>query len=312
MSTSNRQIAAEVAVFSALLVAALAFLSPDDPWMPELGFQPAWIVVALFAARYGARGLFWSIGIAWGSLAFVTLAAGIPPEALVRRAQESESLLALTAMLFVAWMSLAHEGRLSRSARKLAAAVKRERNATETVDALRDGLEYLRARCDRIEMSLSFWRDVTTRLERGDAVQAARAALDLCAVRCGATAGVVQRWSDCERDVIAWYGAWTPWNPRPRDLESDRTACVAVATGAPTPAADVDAASERDSDVAVPILDRLDGTVVGLIALRGVCPRNLRAADLHDLAIIADWLSPSLAVLLRKPQLRAVTEETAR
>src|ERR671939_262975 len=49
-----------------------------------------------------------------------------------------------------------------------------------TVAALVDDMGPLRARHDRIDLSLTVWRDLTARLESGDVEQAARAAVELC------------------------------------------------------------------------------------------------------------------------------------
>jgi hypothetical protein len=54
-------------------------------------------------------------------------------------------------------------------------------------------------------------------------------------------------------------------------------------------------ASESDCDVAVPVTDEGSGVVIGVIALRGVSPGYMRAAELRDLGVLAQWLAPALA-----------------
>jgi hypothetical protein len=66
--------------------------------------------------------------------------------------------------------------------------------------------------------------------------------------------------------------------------------------------------SVDDSDVAVPVTDEDTGVVLGVIALRGVSPGALRAADLRDLGVLARWLAPSIVRQLRRKFGKAVGE----
>lgn len=173
-----------------------------------------------------------------------------------------------------------------------------QKQTDETVQALHDGLAYLRARNDRIEMSLALWRDLAGRLEHGDPGEAARAALELCAIRAGAAAGVIQMAAGDAWQTLAHRGTWSATGERPRDLATDRTVTTAIANRKPMPASDVTGANGDEADVAIPIVHEAGGPVLGVIALRGVSPGRLRAADMSDLVVIAEWLAPALALAL--------------
>ena len=124
----------------------------------------------------------------------------------------------------------------------------------------------MRARADRIDLSLTVWRNLASRIERGDPGEAARASLELCALRLGATAGIVQRWDGSALRTLAWQGEWSASQPRPRDIFTDRTAITAVNRARPATISQIENACADDSDVAAPILDG-EGRVIGIIAL---------------------------------------------
>jgi hypothetical protein len=293
MSTSNRMMAAEVAGATAIVLMAVALASPGDPWMTDVGFHPAWAVVMVFAARYGTRGLFASLVVVWGGFVALGLFLAGSLDGLVQRAGSVSDLFALAASTLVGWIAMLHEGRIGRATMRHLAAEQRRAAADETVDAMREVIGFLRARNDRIDMSISLWRDVAARLERGDAAEAAGAALEICVVRSGATAGVVHRWDGAHLHALAWRGA-TPAEPGPRDIQSDRTAIAAVARRRPVLASEVEGVAAEDSDLAVPVLAE-GGAVLGVIALRGVAPGRLRSVDARDAAVVARWLAPTLA-----------------
>lgn len=309
MSTSNRTVivvAGEAVAAVATVVIAVAVTAPGDLALRDLGFHPAWIPVVVMAARYGPLGLYVTLATMVGMLVGGSAALGQPLGALADRLRAPSELFALVACLLVAWIAMMHDSRSRRLRRRLAVADAHEVQAEATIAALQDSLTYLRERCDRIDMSLSLWRDLAHRLERGDAADAARAALDLCAIRCGASAGAVLRMGPDGLAQVTRRGA------TPAANGADRTVDAAVTSGVVVPASDVPGAEPEDSDVAAPVIDESDGTVLGAIALCGVGPGRLRAADLRDLSIVASWLAPALSVAVRKPRLRAVTEETIR
>lgn len=294
MSTSNKTIALEAAGAAALVVGAVALASPDDLWLGGTGFHPAWLPVMVLAARYGTRGLFASLAITLGLLIGVDLVLGGSLSGLEARGNDASDLMALAASVMIAWIAMLHESRIARATSRLAESTELQHQAEETVKALHDSLSYLRTRHDRIDVSLSLWRDFAARLERGDASEAATAVLELCAIRVGAVAGVVQLRDGNRFSTLARRGQWSALSARPRDIPADRTVASAVATKKVTPANEVQGATETDSDVAVPVLDDGSGVALGVIALRGVSPRSLRAADISDLAVIAQWLAPAL------------------
>lgn len=315
MSTFNRTLLAEAATAAALVFAIACIASADDLSMGGIGLHPAWLAVTVLAARYGGAGLYLGLIIVWGPIILATLVIDGSLASLSDRAYGVTNLLAVGTAVAVAWVAMSHERRFTTVSAKLERALEERERTDESVDAMQASLTALRSRCDRIDSSVSFWRSIARCLERGDSSEAGRAALELCSIRCGASAGLVQRWSDAGSSAFAGEGSVVVAQrglhlSRPRDLCSDRTALAAVETAVAMTASDVPDATERDSDVAIPILDDLDGAVLGVIALRGIDPATLQAASMRDLTLIAEWLAPSLAVA-RGPRLRAVPEESA-
>jgi hypothetical protein len=267
-------------------------------------------VVLVLAARYGTLGLFLGLGLGVAALSGASLALGGSLDGLEARTSSLSDLFALSAAILISWMAMLHERRTERSAQKLASAERAEAAAIETMNALQEDIGPLRARHDRIDLCLTMWRELAGRLESGDAVQAARAAVELCTIRSGASAGMVYSWDGAQLSPVARCGresfadAWT------RDISFDRTARAALDRCRPVLASDVDNASEEDSDVAVPIVDLEGRTVLGVMALRGVSPARLRARDIRDLTLVAEWLASSLARSVPVPLLYAAEGAT--
>jgi hypothetical protein len=80
---------------------------------------------------------------------------------------------------------------------------------------------------------------------------------------------------------------------------------AALATRQVTPA--VPGAAETDCDLAIPICDEDTQVALGVIALRGVSPSQMRAAELRDVGILAQWLAPVLARQLRRQLGKAIS-----
>lgn len=307
MSTSNRMLLIEAAAAAVLVDGAVAMYSPDDVWLSGLGFHPAWIPVIVLAARYGPRGLFVSLAITWGILLALAAPLGGSVDGIVARVHGSSDLYALIAATLVAWVGMMHESRIVRVVTTLDETTGLKREAEETVNALHDGLSYLRTRHDRLDVSISMWRNIAARIERGQASDAADAVLELCELRTGATAGLVQLRDGNRLSTVGWRGQWAAAAARPRDITGDATVRAAIVAHETTMAA-ADR-GETDSDVAVPVLDDGSGVVLGVIALRGVTPGSIRAADLRDLAVLAQWIAPGLARSLQAATLRKLTGE---
>jgi hypothetical protein len=307
MSTSDRMLVLEAAAAAVVVDGAVAALNPGDVWLTGLGFHPAWLPVIVLAARYGPRGLFVSLAITWGALFAVAAPLGSSVDGIVLRIHGTSDLFALIAATLVAWIGMMHESRMTRALGRFAEASGLQHQAEETVDALHDGLAYLRTRHDRLDVSLSLWRNLATRIERGEPADAADAVLELCELRTGATAGLVQLRDGNRLSTVGYRGQWASASARPRDIAGDATVRAAILAREVTPAAPD--ATEADSDVTAPVLDEGSGVVLGVIALRGVAPGSLRAADLRDLAVLAQWLAPGLA---RSLSLRKMTGEHRR
>jgi hypothetical protein len=297
MSISNRTVMMEAAGAAAFTAAAVAIASPSSLWLPSIGLHPGWLPVIVLAARYGTRGLFASLGFVAAALVVAGLVLGGDLDSalagLTARERAGSDLLALACATVVAWIAMMHETRLARVAGQLADATEAQQAAETTVHALHDSLSYLRRRHDRLDVTLSMWRDAAARIERGDATEAAKAILELCEVRLGAGAGMVQVRDGNRLSTLTSRGAWIGTSSRPRDIAVDVTVREAIVARRVTPAGQ--GASETDSDVAAPIVDEDSGVVLGVIALRGVSAGSLKAADLSDLRVLAQWLAPALA-----------------
>lgn len=276
------------AIVAAVLATGLAvFLAPDS-----LGAavrpHPAWAVVLLLAARYGSRGFVCALVSQAGALALAAALLGKGLAPLTAAAQSGADLAALSMSVLVAWLASAHERRWLNLALRHADLVKRCIEDAAIMLELRHAAVELRARADRLDNSLTFIRDVASRLEGTNPVASAQAALELAIARTGARAGVVQ-WLERRRlRTVASQGLWTLEQAAPPDVVPDRTIQAACDKAAPVSLADVESPGRHDSDVAAPILDR-SGKVLGVLALRGLPADSLRHALVHDVGLIARW-----------------------
>jgi hypothetical protein len=279
-----------------MVLAAVAVAAPA----PYLGWgvlrpHPVWLVVLALAARYGARGLVLSAPVAWGGLALLALSwRSLPAHVLTELARPTE-LGALAAALLVSWIASVHERRaqdLEEQRELLAGKVSHDAAA---LGELRRAALALRARNDRLDLALTFLRDVARRIEGGDVSTAAEAALALVIARLGARAGAVQIPATAGSTdagtgaltLVATTGAWAAPGPG----ESDATVVEALRSGEPVRAVDLPGAGPGDSDLAAPVI--LDEQTVGVLAVRGVA--RVGAAALRDLAVVAEWLATAFA-----------------
>jgi len=304
MSTSNRMIVLEAAIGAALVAAGVWVGSPSDLWMGTHGFHPAWITILVLAARYGTRGLLVALAITVAVLAGVATALGEPLTGLADRTANPSDLLALGAAILVAWIAMLHESRLTRLTHKLEDAEGWRKDAIGVIDALHDNVALLRSRHDRIDRSLMVWRDVASRMESGDPMQAGKAALELSSLQSGACGGFLQWWDGISLRALTWSTREPASDQIPRDISVDRTARAAADLRSAVIISRVEGATADDCDVAVPILDPQGRGVLGVIGLRGVLPDHLTEADLQTLTMIADWLAPTIerSMHVRRPR----------
>ena len=286
-----RTIAIEALAVSALAVSIAALLAPGDIGLRSLHPHPIWLAVALMAARYGTRGLAAGVLIGWAVTVAVAEALRVPPAILAARVSSGPDLGALLAVILVGWVASSHERRASELGIALAALQECWAGDASALAALRATAVVLRARADRLETSLTFLRDVSTRLEGSDPEAAAQAAIELAVARIGARVGWV---SAFEGDRLTSLASTGPWTPAPAP-DTDRTIAAALRVRRPARALDLSEATAGDSDLAAPILTGEDGRLIGVIALRGVPQGGASAAALHDLSLIAGWCSGALA-----------------
>lgn len=291
--TRSKIIFLEAAGASLFVSAVTAIASPQDVWLAGWGLHPMWLVIIVLAARYATAGLFTSLGIGVAMLAGATMITGGGFEGSAAHVREPADLLALTTAVIVAWIAMLHDTRLDKLEQRLADAELARRDAEDNVHALHASLHYLRTRHDRLDIAIGLWRNIASRLERGDAQEAARAALELCEIRAGARAGGVLMRHGARAVTLAWRGTWSATDLGAHDLGADATVRAAIASGQVTPACA--GATEHDCDVAVPVTDDVTGEVIAVIALRGVSPTRMHAAELRDLGVIGQWLAPAIA-----------------
>jgi len=291
MSTSNRKIATEAAAAGTVAAGLAVLCSTSDPWLGSGAAHPAWLAVLVLSAFYGLRGLLIALPIVWGAVAITSLAVGADFAGVAARATGRIDLFALVASVAVAGISMAH----ARSRRVLRDELEALRaTAAEDgvlIDGLTDNVRSLRARCDRVDLSIAYWRDIASRLEGPDPKGAAGAALELCLQRTGARAGIVRRFDGAALHNVAWRGRWSEQMPTPRDIFRDATMTAALEGHQTVLAEQVDGTRTDDADIAAPITSPIDGSIVGVLALRGLSRSRLRAADIRDVAATAQWLA---------------------
>ncbi len=288
-----RTIALEALAVSALALGVSALLAPGDVGMGAHALRPhpIWLAVALMAARYGTRGLIAGLLCGWALTVAAALALRVPLAVVEARVASGSDLGALLGVILIGWVASTHERRARELGMALAALEECSASDAAALAALRSTTVVLRARADRLDTSLTFLRDVATRLDGGDSSASAQAALDLATARLGARLGWVAI-ADGERlTSVASTGPWAPL-PSPR---GDRTVAAALRLRRPARALDLSDGTAGDSDLAAPVLAGDEGRLVGLIILRGVPQGGASAAALHDLALIASWCARSLA-----------------
>ena len=282
--------------------------------VPGLGLQvidphPVWLVVLVIAARYGTRGLAVAIPIAWGALALVSGADG--PARVIDTLAMPIELGALAGAVLVGWIASGNEHRERALAGKTAELERRVTADAATVADLRRAALALRARTDRLDLSLTFLRNIARRLHGPDAEAAAQAVLELITARIGARAASIEMSSGIGTETLAELsgrdaptGATAAGSPlRPLAVfgvwnreAPDRTALAALSGRQPVRAVELAEGGPADSDIAAPIVDA-SGAVRGVVAARGVPGGGSSMAALRDLSVIAEWAAPALCAL---------------
>jgi hypothetical protein len=240
--------------------------------------------------------------LAWGALA-VAAGTGGPARVLDTLSQPIE-LGALAGTVLVGWIASGNGRRERAFAAKISELEKRLAADTVTIGDLRRAALALRARTDRLDLSLTFLRNIARRLHGSDAEAGAQAALELMAARIGARAGAVEMLlSDGGLRPLAEIGVWNRGGP-------DRTARAAINERQPVRGLELADGGPDDSDIAAPITDAT-GTVRGVIAARGVPGGGSSMAALRDLSVIADWASPALCDAQLEPHGEAESDSEA-
>ncbi len=299
--TRSSRLLVEAGVATAMVLAAVAVAAPA----PHLGWgflrpHPIWLVVLALSARYGARGLVTSAPVAWGTLALLAVPWRTAPARILTELARPSELGALGAALLVSWIASVHERRVEGLEDKCELLAGRASHEAAALGELRRAALALRARNDRLDLALTFLRDVARRIDGGDVTTASEAALALVVARLGARAGAVQTpatagpitgvltvASPGALTIVATTGPWAAPGPG----ESDATVVEALRSGEPVRAIDLPGAGSGDSDLAAPII--VGDDTVGVLTVRGVA--RVGAAALRDLTVVAEWLATAFA-----------------
>lgn len=289
-STSHGTVALESLFVTAAAVAVAMALAPSDAALGAPGPHLSWLAVLVIAARYGTRGLLIALPVGAGVL---TLVAWLlhRDALLVSRMETGADLAGMGGAVLVGWIASLQERRLSDLAARLRQAHRRTATDADLLRELQEALLSMRARTDRLEVSLSFLRDVSERLLGHDAQTAAQAALELAVARTGARAAVVEL-RDASTEVEASTGSWTD-DGSAANVAEDQTIAQALRTRRSVRAIDLREPRSTDADIAAPLLNS-DGQAIGFIAVRGVPYAGASLATLRDLAIISDWLATAV------------------
>ena len=245
--------------------------------------HPGWIAVLVLAARDGSFGFFAGLIAAAVAVALGAVVSGAALATSWSQLDSGPNLTAFGACLVVSWVASWHLRREAGLNERLHAVSDRATDAEATIETLRDVVARLRTRVDRTATSLSFLRDVAARIEGADPVAAAEAAADLALARTGASAATVNVGMGRFQRMLAVRDARGPKVLAPLTL--------------------------RDADLTVPIRNGSDR--VGVIALWGVARSGLDGATTNDLAIIASWCGPALAMAAWRPEEPAAREQRA-
>ena len=132
-----------------------------------------------------------------------------------------------------------------------------------TIGDLRRAALALRARNDRLDLSLTFLRNIARRLHGSDAEAAAQAALELIVARIGARAASVEMLAGGELRPLAVLGIWNRDRARSHGARGDEANASRCARWSWPKAAPTTATSRRRSPTPA-------GVVRGVIAARGV------------------------------------------
>lgn len=263
------------------------FWSMNDPWLSDASFHPAWLVVLALATGYGLRGLFAGLAASISCLSVLSLLLGSDFAGLLVRATHSTDLSLLAAAIVVAGISMHHERRRHQLTSEVDELHTVRADESATMGALEDAVSSMRSRHDRIDLSISFWRRISERMQAGDPREASKAAIELALVRLSARAAIVREVDGSRLQTVAYKGAWSAASSMPPDIFSDATIEAAVESREVSWAP---GNTDEASDVAVPLICK--GTVRGVLAVRGVS-RQLDDSELRDLSLVTRWLARS-------------------
>lgn len=288
MSISSISRAFRETFIAAAVAAVIAVaISPTDPALAAVPFHPAWIVALVLVARYGAGGLYAVPGVVLGLQTAVWISGNANESAIARLTRPSE-LLVLLAIALIAAIGALHQRRVASLQERLNEVQERATTAEDAVEDLCETALVLRDRYDRSQTSYTFLADLARRLDDPDPAGAGDAALALAMARTGARGGFVQLFDKGRLRTLCSRGMWSADRPEPPAVFRDRVVSAAVEQKRPVAAHEVAQVSIDDSDLAAPLLDAR-GTVVGVVAVRGIASPALGELAREDLAAVARW-----------------------
>jgi hypothetical protein len=292
---SRSRVRREIVALALAGVCAVLIASPEDPALTWIPLHPMWALAIVLSARYGAPGLWLAPGLLLGLLAADMLGGGSGADVLARLSRGGD-LAALATAGVCAALGTAHERRKAVLDERLLEAETRAVISQMSVDELAKIAIALRDRCDRSATSLAFIADVAARIDGSDEAVSSDAALELAMARSGALGGFLQ--------LVDGNGHLRTLASRGPAVLRDLTATAALTRCELVSADAVPGVRPEDSDLAAPLLDD-QGSVIGVLALRGLPYAALGAATRADLTAVARWVARTLAPPRRQAEQEA-------
>jgi hypothetical protein len=239
--------------------------------------HPFWIAILVLSARYGIEGFVSGMGAAFAGAALGSMIASSEASLLPAGIDSPSNLVFLAACMIVSWVGSLHCNRENKLREEIREAEKRRVYAEETSAAVSEVVAALRTRADCTSSSLTFLRDVATRLEGDNPTAAAEAAADLALIRSGASAVAVKVKMGEDGNQKLW-ALRTPGSGSDVDeyhLLPLSHRCVPIQSG---------------------------NRPVGTLELWGIPENALTDQTTHDLSVIASWCGKALSSLARQAQ----------
>lgn len=314
-----------VAVLTITLAVLRVACGVDLGW--SISPHPLWLPLALLIVHDGRTGLVAAV-VGWFAIGALAMVGGepVPWSEVLARLESGRELWVAVGLTCLGGIS----GLRRRQLRELE--VSRRTSAMEAEQLRRESdvwagiVGELRGKLLRMDLSVTFLRDISDRLASRDPETIARAILDFAMARTGAASGVLRigrpgRWrllvsvDSTDANDGALTSAMPP-SQMPNDdgeVDLDKTIDTALALGRTVRKVDLKQPGPADADLATPLFeggagqprhDREAGGqaeasppgqgCIGMLVLREIPSDLLRTVDVDELAAIASWGASAL------------------